>query len=129
MQESIQISTVLPSNSKEAYLAYLSSLEHQEFTGSKAFIEPRVGGKINAWDGYIKGEILELDPYNKIVQTWRTTDFPEKSEDSLLELLFEDTKDGLELTLIQTEIPEGQSKMYEDGWHKNYFEPMKKYFE
>jgi uncharacterized protein YndB with AHSA1/START domain len=129
MLESLEISTILPSNSKEAYLAWLDSREHSEFTGKDAFIEPRVGGKFKACSEYIEGEILELDPFNRIVLSWRTAEFPKEHEDSKLEVLFKDTKEGLEMTLIQTEIPDGQAKQYEEGWHKYYFEPMKKYFE
>jgi uncharacterized protein YndB with AHSA1/START domain len=129
MLESIEISTILPSNTNEAYLAWINSREHSEFTGEKASIEPRVGGKFMAYDDYIKGEILELEPYKRIVLSWRTTDFPKDHDDSRLEVLFKDTKEGLEMTLVHTEIPQGQSKEYEDGWNKYYFEPMKKYFE
>jgi len=128
MLESIQLSVVLPTNSQEAYLAWLDSKEHSEFTGGLADIDPDVGGKFSVWDGYVEGENLELEPYKKIVQSWRATDFPSDSPDSRLEILFEDTKDGLLLTLNHTEIPEGQSKEYEDGWIKFYFEPMNDYF-
>jgi activator of HSP90 ATPase len=129
MLESLEISTILPSNSKEAYLAWLNSREHEEFTGEEASIDPRIGGNFSAYSGYIKAEILELDPYKRIVLSWRTTDFPKDHEDSRLEVLFDDTKEGLEMTLKQTDIPQGQAKDYEEGWHKYYFEPMKKYFE
>jgi activator of HSP90 ATPase len=129
MLESIEISVILPTNSKEAYLAWLDSREHSEFTGGNAEIDSAVGGKFTVWDGYICGENLILEPYKRIVQSWRTTEFPEESPDSRLEILFNDTKEGMELTLIQTDIPSGQAKEYEEGWYDYYFEPMKHYFE
>ena len=129
MLESLEISTILPSNSQEAYLAWLDSREHTEFTGQEASIDPRIGGEITAYSGYYKGEIQDLEPYKRIAMSWRTTDFLEDQKDSSLEVLFADTKEGLEMTLVQTDIPEGQSKIYEDKWHKYYFEPMKRYFE
>jgi activator of HSP90 ATPase len=129
MLESFQISVMLPTSSKELYLAWLDSKEHSESTGGKAVINPEIGGTFSAWDGYITGKNLVLEPYKKIIQTWRTTDFPSDSPDSTVEIQLKDTTDGLELTLIHTEIPQGQGDDYETAWHRYYFEPMKHYFE
>jgi outer membrane biosynthesis protein TonB len=64
------------------------------------------------------------------VQVWRTTEFPADAEDSRLELLFEPVGDGTEtkVTLIHTNIPEGQGAQYKSGWGEHYFEPMRAYF-
>ena len=71
---------------------------------------------------------LELDPPRRIVQSWRTTEFPEGSPDSRLEVLLEPDGAGTRLTLVHTEIPDGQGARYEEGWKENYFTPMKAYF-
>ncbi len=128
MIESIKISEVFPVNAKRLYDAWLNSEEHSEFTGSKAEIRPIVGSKFSAWDGYISGTNLTLQPYGRIVQNWRATDFPKGAMESKLEILFEKSNSGTRLTLIHTKLPSAKIKDYEKGWIEHYFKPMKKYF-
>lgn len=111
------------------YAAWLDSEQHGDMTLTSAQIDARVGGKHSAGDGYIWGEILELEPGRRILQTWRTTDFAESDEDSLLELTFEATEEGTLMTLRHTRIPVGQGESYQQGWQDYYFDPMEEYFE
>ncbi len=129
MKNNIKISTTLPVSPEIVYKAWLNSKEHSAFTGNKAKATIKVGGSFSAWDNYISGKNLELEPFKRIVQSWRSTDFPNSSEDSRLELIFEKTSGGTKLTLIHSNIPEGQADSYKKGWKEFYFTPMKKYFE
>lgn len=129
MPDGFTISTVLAAPPQRVYQAWLSSKEHGAFTGDQAAIDARVGGAHSAFSGYITGETLELDPPRRIVQTWRTTEFPEGSPDSRLELTFENLKGKTKLTLRHTEIPEGQGPQYETGWKEHYFQSMREYFQ
>jgi activator of HSP90 ATPase len=128
MSEKIRVSAVIPAKRAKLYDAWLDSKEHTAFTGAHARVEPRVGGKFSAWDGYITGETLRLKRGKRIVQSWKTTDFPEGSPDSLLVVLFEDTPTGTRIVLEHSDIPEGQGKGYRAGWKDYYFAPMKQYF-
>lgn len=91
-------------------------------------IEPRLGGSFSAWDGYIRGTTLELEPYRRILQSWRSSDFPEGSKDSKLEVLFEEVGKGARITLLQSDVPEGQEQQLKQGWLDFYFKPMREYF-
>ncbi len=128
MSESLKVSTLLNATAKDIYIAWLDSKGHSAFTKSPAKVDPKKGGKFIAWDGYISGTNVGLKPYTRIVQKWRTTEFPEGSPDSNLEILLEQGKKGTKLSLIHTEIPDGQAKEYKKGWIDFYFKPMKKYF-
>jgi activator of HSP90 ATPase len=110
------------------YDAWLNSKVHGEMIGSDADIDSEIGGKFNIWDGYISGRTIELTKYKKIVQEWRTTEFPENCADSILELDFEETKNGTKLILKHSNIPDSQSEEYKQGWLDFYFKPMKDYF-
>ncbi len=125
---SIKVSTLLASTPQQLYSAWLSSKHHSAFTGGRALINPKIGGTFSAWDGYICGYILELHPYRRILQSWRTTGFPENSKDSILEILFEEVPKGTKITLIHKDIPSGQDELYKKGWLSYYFKPMKAYF-
>lgn len=111
------------------YNAWLNSGEHTRFTGAQAEIDNKTGGKFTAWDGYIEGTTLEVYPYSKIIQSWRTTDFPEGSPDSRLEILFEPEGEKTKLTLIHSNIPEGLEGEFEQGWLDYYFKPMESYYQ
>ncbi|MBU0732110.1 SRPBCC domain-containing protein [Patescibacteria group bacterium] len=129
MLESFEVSDIFPVSPEELYSAWLDSKKHGAFTGSKAKIDPKVGGKFTAWDGYIEGETVKLEPNKKILQKWRTTEFPEDSKDSKLELIFEEVDEGTKLTIKHSDVPEGQAKNYKPGWDESYFQPMQEYFE
>lgn len=126
--ESIELVVKLSVGAEELYRAWLDSKKHSAFTKAKAVIDPRIGGRHTAWDGYIQGITLELEPGRRIVQSWRTSEFPEHSEDSLLELLFDQQTGGTRLTLRHTHIPEGEGEKYREGWQESYFDPMRAYF-
>ena len=97
-------------------------------TGSTAKVTGKVGGKFSAWDGYISGRTLELTPDQRIVQAWRTTEFPEEAPDSRLELVLEKVASGTKVTLTHSEMPEDQVESYRQGWEDFYFKPMKAFF-
>lgn len=129
MLESIEVADVIPASPKQIYDAWLDGAGHAALTGgSQAKVDPRPGGRFSAWDGYISGTTLELDPNRRIVQAWRTTEFPEGSQDSRLEVLLEPAAGGTRVTFRHTGIPEGQSAEYAQGWVDYYFEPMKRHF-
>jgi len=128
MSDTISVSAVLPVKRATLYNAWLDSKEHTAFTGAQARVDPKVGGKFSAWDGYITGKTLLLKRGQKIVQSWRTTDFPEGSPDSRLVILFDVTPTGTRIVLEHTDIPDGQGKSYRAGWKDYYFMPMKQYY-
>ncbi|HLC06518.1 MAG TPA: SRPBCC domain-containing protein [Anaerolineales bacterium] len=128
MADEFEISTVLTASPHKVFAAWLDSEEHSAFIGAEANIEPRVGGPFSAWGEYIAGKTLELEKDRRIVQAWRTVDFPADSPDSRLEILLDKVEGGTRLTLIHREIPDGMGEEYQQGWIDNYFEPMQRYF-
>jgi uncharacterized protein YndB with AHSA1/START domain len=126
--DSVRLITLLPVSPERLYAAWLDSREHSRMTGGEATIDPVIGGRHAAWNGYVTGVTLELEHGRRIVQTWRAEKFPADALDSRLELLFEPEGDGTRLTVIHTEIPAGMGAGYERGWEEQYFAPMRKYF-
>ena len=129
MEPGIKLTAIFPVSAKRLYDSWLSSNSHSSFTPGKAQIEPRNGAHFSIQNGYITGTNLILQPYGRIVQNWRTTDFPEGAPDSKLEILFEKHNSGTKLTIIHTQLPNGDEKKYEKKWKDNYLKPMKKYFQ
>ena len=128
MESKFTVSEVIPATPEQIYQAWLSTKGHSAMTGSPAEVEARVKGKFTAWDGYIFGETLELKPNQRIVQAWRTTEFPEGSPDSRVEITLEATNGKTKITIRHSNIPKGQAEDYKQGWQDFYFKPMKEYF-
>lgn len=127
--EKLKLTAILPATPLKVYKAWLNGKEHSAFTGGKATASSKVKGKFSAWDKYITGHNLELKPGKKIVQAWRTIEFPDSAPDSTLTVKLEPKAGGkTAITLIQTGIPKGQGKKYKDGWKEHYLESMKMYF-
>ena len=122
-----KITTFFAASPSEIYKAWLTGDEHAAMTGAPATGKPELGAEFTAWDGYISGKNLELTRDELIVQSWRTTEFAENDEDSLVEVYLKPAEDGCELTLVHSRIPEGQPD-YEQGWHDHYFAPMRECF-
>lgn len=126
--DSFTLSTVLPAIPEKIFEAWLSSEGHSQMTGSQAEVEDGSGGTFKAWDGYIWGRTLETEPNHRILQAWRTSEFPENSPDSRVEITLEEVTDGTKITLVHTEIPDGQGDNYKQGWEDFYFTPMRRFF-
>ena len=128
MADQFTVSAKVNASPKEVYDAWLDTKRHGEMTGSTAFVTPGVGGKFSAWDGYIEGTNLELVPDKRIVQAWRSSDFPDGSPDSRVEITLVQADAGTKVTIKHTNIPDGQGPEFKDGWNEFYFQPMKAYF-
>ena len=116
MSERFQVSAVIPASAKRIYDAWLDSGGHSAMTGGKATATAKVGARFTAWDGYIEGKTLELKPSRRIVQSWRSTEFPTDAKDSRLEVRLSPAKGGTRVTLVHSEVPDGQGESYKQGW-------------
>ncbi len=87
MKNGFRLSEKIPASAEQVYAAWLSSQGHSAMTGSPAQVDGSVGGKFSAWDGYISGTTLDLTPNQRIVQAWRTTEFPDEAPDSHLQII------------------------------------------
>jgi len=128
MPYSFTLTTTIPASPQEIYDAWLDSVAHSEMTGGEATMSEEIGAEVSAWDGYIIGRNLELIPGRRIVQSWRTTEFGDEHEDSIVTVTLEETPDGTLLTLAHENVPDAQRSYEEGGWQSNYFEPMQDYF-
>lgn len=71
---------------------------------------------------------MKSEPFTRIEQTWRTTEFPDGAPDSKLVIELTEVEGGTEVRLVHTNIPDGQVVDYDKGWQDYYFDPMEKYF-
>jgi len=126
--KTIRQSVTFKASPQEVYEALMDSKKHARFTGAGASISREVGGRFTAYGGSLEGENLELVPDAKIVQSWRSDDWPE-GHYSRAAFSLAKVEGGTRLTFTQAGVPE---EFYEDvkqGWIDYYWEPMKQMLE
>ena len=126
--KTIRQSVTFRASPHEVYETIMDPKKHSELTGSKARINNKVGGKFSIYDGDIEGVNLELVPDQKIVQSWRYSDWPE-GHYSRATFELKKVSQGTQLTFIQTEVPEEHYEDIAQGWHDYYWTPMKEMLE
>lgn len=110
------------------YDALMNSRQHTKFTGEKANISQKIGGKFIAYSGYCSGVNLELMPDKKIVQSWRASEWPE-GHFSKATFLLTKTKNGARITFIQSGVPAQHYAAIKQGWIDFYWDPMRIFLE
>lgn len=128
MPYTFTLTASIPASPEEIYQAWLDSLAHSEMTGGEASMSDQIGAEVSAWDGYISGRNIELTPSERIVQAWRTSEFEDEDEDSVITVILEPVGAETLLTLEHSNVPDEHKSYEEGGWESNYFEPMVAYF-
>ena len=112
----------------EIYDALLNEQKHSAFTGARATCDRRVGGRFTAWDGYISGKNIKLENGRRIVQEWKTTEWPAASPPSRLVWTFAAKRGVAEVTMVHSKVPASQAESYRQGWIDYYWTPLQEYF-
>ncbi len=110
------------------YDALLSSKTFSAFTGAPAQIDKSDGGQFSCFGGQISGRQIEKVVNKRIVQAWRAGPWPEGLY-SIVRFDLEETGDSTNITLTHSGFPEEMTEHLDGGWHKMYWEPMKKHFD
>jgi len=113
----------------DVFDALLNPIKHTEFTGSPATTSRKTGARFTAWDGYISGKNIRLVKNAKIVQEWKTTEWPKGYPPSRLEFTLSTKNGETELKMVHSRVPAEQVEDYRKGWYDSYWNPLKKYFE
>ena len=122
-----ELKATISASPQAIYDTWLDSEGHSNMTGAEASITSNPGDEFTAWDGYISGKNVQLEPGKSIIQSWRTTEFEESDPDSTIEITLEPHVEGTLLTLHHSNLSEA-GEQYIKGWEDYYFEPMKEYF-
>ena len=128
MSRDIEQTIIIKATPHEVYEALMDSDKHAAFTNGAASISREVGGDYMAYDGYISGKNLELVPDQKIIQSWRASDWPE-TQFSRIEFVFSTVAEGTQIKFTHSSLPEGTEEEFTQGWIDNYWEPLREFLE
>jgi len=111
----------------DLYSTILEPNRVRAYAGSDADIAPEAGKKFSLFGGNVKGENVELERPNKIVQKWRFSSWPEGHYSNVV-MTIENKSGKTLLTLVQSGVPDEDKERTEGGWKDNYFRRIKGVF-
>jgi uncharacterized protein YndB with AHSA1/START domain len=129
MTKAIRQTVTIGAPPEEVYSALMDEKRHASFTGAAAAISRRVGGAISCYGGHIKGINLELKPGKRIVQAWRTRDWPAGTFSIVSFSLARKAGGRTRLAFHQVGVPARDIAAKTRGWRLHYWEPLKAFLE
>jgi uncharacterized protein YndB with AHSA1/START domain len=94
--------------------------------GAPAENDAKAGGAFSSFGGMITGRNIELKPNQRIVQAWRAGNWPEGIY-SIVHFEIVPAGTGTKLTMNHAGFPNDMREHLDGGWHKMYWEPLKKF--
>ncbi len=138
MSDSYEIVRLVMATPKRLFETWIDSAEHGAITGKAARIAPEEGGTFSTLGGLVTGRSIELEPYERIVQVWRTGGAGPGAGESLIEIVLAlgpnfggigaAQKDGTTVKVLHSGLATGQTLFNDRWWEHNYFAPMDAYF-
>jgi activator of HSP90 ATPase len=126
-QSSIHQEVTIKASPQRVYDALTNAERFSAFTGgAPAQIDAAPGGAFSGFGGMIVGRNIELVPNQRVVQAWRVANW---SAGVYSIAKFELQADGPDTKLVfdQAGFPADQVEHLAPGWHKMYWDPLKKY--
>lgn len=136
--ESIHMEPVFKANRKRIYGALTDAKQFEGVMklseamksmppgGKPTVISPAVGGAFTLFGGYILGRQIELNVDKRIVQAWRSADWPAGIY-SIVRFDLQELKTGTKILFDHTSFPAGEAEHLLAGWKANYWEPLEKF--
>src|SRR5882724_6583502 len=113
-------------NLQRVYAALTDAAQFSALTGgAPAEISREAGGTFSCFGGAIVGRQVELAPDQRVVQAWRAGNWP-AGVYSIVKFELQAAGARTRLVFDQSGFPEAEATHLADGWHKMYWEPMRK---
>ena len=91
--------------------------------GAKAKISNKEGHAFYLLNGNLNGKNLLIVPNRMIVQAWRGNVWEKNDLDSILTLVFSDTRAGGQIEMVHAFTP----NQFTELWNEIYWQPMKEF--
>lgn len=111
---------------QDVYACLTNPVTIELWSGYPAKMEDTEGSEFEIWDGDISGKILELVPFQKVVQQWY---FGEQEEPSIVTFKLHPDKNHVSVELRHTNIPDEVYEEFVTGWDENFLGEIKTFLE
>ena len=126
--KNIEQTVTIGAEPSRVYAALMDSGQHSAFTGEPAQIDPQKGGAFTCYDNYILGLTLELEPGKRIVQAWRSRNWPAGTYSIVTFKLAKKTGGKTLLRFSQVGVPAKDFAEKSKGWRSHYWDRLNRFF-
>lgn len=96
----------------------------RKWSGEVGVVEPVVGGKVEMFDGWVKGQVTKTGA-NELAYTWKTTEWPEEALPSEVHFFLKKDEAGTKVLLHHFGFPDEKERdSHRSGWTDFFFDPM-----
>ncbi len=98
-----------------------------QWSGAPATYTPEPEAEYSLWGGDIGGRVVQVEPGQRLVQTWQPTSW--QRDDSVVTFLLTPTDEGTRVDLVHDNVEESDYAGTTEGWDIYYLGPIKKMIE
>jgi uncharacterized protein YndB with AHSA1/START domain len=126
--KSFTLSITFPFPSETVFTALTNIRQIAAWSGQRAKVQPIIGGKMELFDGWVKGIVLAYETGTRLSFTWKPAEWAIDQQASIVTCRFTSTKTGTRLTLKHSGFPsDSEMQSHKDGWTEFVFDPLKMY--
>jgi activator of HSP90 ATPase len=126
--KSFTLSASFPFSSEAVFTAFTNARQIAVWSGQKGKIQPTIGGKMELFDGWVKGTVLAYESGKRLSFTWKPVEWAKESQSSIETCSFNAIKNGSKLTLKHSGFPnDSELQSHKVGWTEFVFDPLKMY--
>lgn len=114
------IKETFSTSAEELFGLFTDSQRLSMLTCSKVVVEPKVGGRIEMFNGAVSGEVKEIEDGKKIVQSWRFNSWAPEQLSTVVMTFNKKNSNTVEFVLEHKNVPNADLERAKAGWKENF---------
>jgi len=126
--KSFTIFASFPFSAETVFTALTNARQIAVWSGQNGKVQPTIGGRMELFDGWVKGIVLAYELGKRLSFTWKPSEWAKEKQASIVTCHFTQTKTGTKLTLKHSGFPnDSELQSHKVGWTEFVFDPLKMY--
>jgi uncharacterized protein YndB with AHSA1/START domain len=126
--KSFTLSFSFPSSPEVVFTALTNTRQIAAWSGQRGKVQATIGGKIELFDGWVKGNVLAYEPGKQLSFSWKPAEWAKELQPSIVRCTLKPKQSGSILTLRHSGFPsDSELQSHKAGWTEFVFEPLKTY--
>lgn len=123
----IEQTYVIDASPEQVWQALTDPEVISQWSGAEAEFTAEPGAQYKLWNGDIAGNVVEVVPMNRLVQTWKPNNWT--VEDSVVTFMLSPSDSGTRVDLIHENVQDWDYDGTNEGWDIYYLGVIKKMLE
>ena len=123
------MNVTLKAKPADVFSALTNARKISTWSGQKAKVGTKKGGKLEMFDGWVKGKVVVFNRGKNLAYTWRPAEWTRATPSSVVRYKLSSTSTGTKVTLTHSGLPNAkEARDHKSGWTQFVFKPLEKYF-